>query len=94
MEAFRGNSLEAKAHDEEAKKLMDGLYQGQSRQAQKRNEEAVLTEKVFREQDQQKGLANLETKADVEKKMKLFQEKMKARMAPTTMPGRAKGSAI
>ena len=77
MEAFRGNSLDARAHDEEAKKLMDGLYQGQSRQAQKRNEEAVLMEKLFKEQDQQKGLANLETKADVEKKMKLFQDDQK-----------------
>jgi beta-lactamase regulating signal transducer with metallopeptidase domain len=73
----RDNFFKARQRDEEAKKMID-LYDGQSRETQKRSEEALLQEKLSREQNREKQLGDLKTDVDFDKKMELFRDEKNA----------------
>lgn len=76
MEEGRAKFFKDRKNDQEAKQWLD-LYDTQARQSQKRSEEELLLEKLSKEQNQEQFWKEPETKADLDRKMKLFQDDAK-----------------
>ncbi len=73
MEDGRAKFFKDRKSDKEAKEWLD-LYAGQGPKSERHHEEALLLEKLFKEQNRNNQLVDMESKADLDKKMKLFQD--------------------